>query len=247
MTLALVDERLCADIRERLSSLGYRVIAIPRCKRLPTATASHPDMLLFILGDTLFAEEEYLRENADIFDEISALCPALRIKGLSLRLGATYPQDAPLNILRGGNTLYARRRSASEEILREALSLGMRVVDVNQGYPACTVLMLGDSHAITSDRGMAKLLTEEGVRVLLISDGDVLLPPYEYGFIGGASGVVGDEVLFLGDINTHRDAGAIISFCREAGYTPVSLGDAPLSDLGRILFIDTEEHDRKGE
>ena len=74
--------------------------------------------------------------------------------------------------------------------------------------------------------------------VWLPDSGDILLPPHEYGFIGGAAGVFRDNVYFIGSIERHRDFHKIDAAIRAEGYTPVSLSDGPLTDLGRIIFID---------
>ena len=114
---------------------------------------------------------------------------------------------------------------------------GLTSVNVKQGYPACTALAFGNS-AITADRGMMAALTSREIKTTLISTADISLPPYEYGFIGGAAGVYKNEVYFLGDVHAHRDSEVIRQAITEAGYLPVSLSDEPLADLGRIIFID---------
>ena len=84
---------------------------------------------------------------------------------------------------------------------------------------------------------MHDVLTKHGIRVTLIENGDVLLPPYEYGFIGGASGVFGDTVYFLGDVTKHRSYEKIRKACEGEGKDVVSLSDEGLIDLGRIIFL----------
>jgi hypothetical protein len=74
--------------------------------------------------------------------------------------------------------------------------------------------------------------------VYVIETGDVTLPPYEYGFIGGAAGVYQGVVYFLGDLDTHRSKDVIKEACKAAKVVPVSLSCEPLADLGRIIFID---------
>ena len=77
-----------------------------------------------------------------------------------------------------------------------------------------------------------------GINVTLIENGDIQLYPYEYGFIGGAAGVYKNEVYFLGDPATHRDSKKIHDAIINEGFIPIALSDEPLTDLGRILFID---------
>ena len=247
MTIALVDERIDSAARSALEAQGYHTLAIPKCQRLSNAVASHPDMLMLPLGDTLLTEGGYLSEARGIFDEIGKLVPRLKIKAITETLSPEYPSDCLLNALPIGDMLFCRERSLSRDATELARVREMEIINVNQGYPACTVLALGKSHAITADRGMARAMQRVGIEVLLIEDGGIELPPHEYGFIGGASGVHGDKVYFIGDLLTHPCGGAIAEFCRGAGLEPISLGGGRLRDLGRIIFIDSDGDDKDGE
>ena len=241
MTVALLDERIPDEARKALERAGYHTILIPSCDRLPRATASHPDMLAMRIGDKIIAENGYAEDNATLFEEIASLCPGITVKRADIALSDKYPGDCRLNALLMSDRLFARTESVATEILTAASSLGMKIIDVRQGYPACTVLALGDSHAITADCGMARALRAEGIEVLLIDDGGILLPPYDYGFVGGAAGVHGNKVYFIGDLATHGNFEEIRDFCKAAGYEPTSLISGALLDLGRIIFIDSED------
>ena len=70
----------------------------------------------------------------------------------------------------------------------------------------------------------------------MICQGGITLPPYEYGFIGGSSGVYGKKIYFFGDITRHKDADKILKAINDEGYTAVSLSDEELTDLGGIIF-----------
>ena len=83
-------------------------------------------------------------------------------------------------------------------------------------------------------------LTELRQDVYHGENGDISLSPYEYGFIGGASGVFRDKLYFIGDLRLHRDAEKIENAARLQGLSPVSLGSFPLIDLGKIIFIDSD-------
>ena len=58
--------------------------------------------------------------------------------------------------------------------------------------------------------------------------------------IGGASGVFKDKLYFIGDYKLHRDSETIEAAAKMAKLTPISLGSFPLTDLGRIIFIDSD-------
>ena len=247
MTVALVDERIDSAARSALEARGYHTIAMPKCRRLSEAVASHPDMLTLHLGDTLLTEGGYLSEARGIFDEIVRLVPRLKVEAITEKFAPEYPSDCLLNALPIGDMLFCRERSLSRDATELARVREMEIINVNQGYPACTVLALGKSHAITADRGMARAMQKVGIEVLLIEDGGIELPPHEYGFIGGAAGVHGDKVYFIGDLLSHPCGGAIAEFCRSAGLEPISLGGGRLRDLGRIIFIDSDGDNKDGE
>jgi hypothetical protein len=115
--------------------------------------------------------------------------------------------------------------------------LGFEIINVNQGYPACTVLKLSDSLAITADMGMKKALEKNGIEVYLIENGEISLPPYKYGFIGGCAGIHEDKIYFLGDPSLHPSYEIIKTGASKAGLEIVSLSDEKLSDLGGIMFF----------
>ena len=237
--IAIVDSRISPEEERRLLILGYRVLTLPPFSRLSSAVASHVDMLLTKIGDDYISYADYCEEASYIFSDLS-----LMLKGSGARFTFTadevapdYPRDVGLNALRMGNKLFCRVASASDTLLATAKKYALEIVDVKQGYPACTVLKLNDGAAITADRGMAAILEKHGTRVTLIEQGEISLPPHEYGFIGGAGEVDGDKLYFFGNPKTHRDGDKIISAAEAEGLTVVPLSAAPLSDRGGILFI----------
>ena len=132
--------------------------------------------------------------------------------------------------------------SASEALIESAKKFGYEIVNVKQGYPACTVLKLSDSAAITADQGMANILEKHGIRVTLIEQGNVSLPPHEYGFIGGAGAIDGDRLFFFGDVKTHPESEKIIAAAEAEGLQIVPLGGGGLRDLGGIVFLEANPY-----
>ena len=238
--IAIVDSRIGYDAERALMLRGYRVLALPPFSRLSEAVASHPDMLIHRIGKEYISYADYCEEASYVFSDLSLW---LRGDGVRFTFSAdevapTYPHDVGLNALRMGTKLFCRKSSASELLLRIAIAHGLDIVDVKQGYPACTVLKLSDSAAVTADRGMAKALEAHGIRVTLIEQGDISLPPHEYGFIGGAGEVDGDTLYLFGDHLTHRDGKRIVEAAEAEGLRVVSLCPGPLRDLGGIIFAE---------
>jgi hypothetical protein len=237
MKIAIVDSRIPFDMERTLSAHGYQVISLPPSERLSAPIASHPDMLIKLIGGELVTTADYCEragaEISMIYDLTRARCHFT-----SDMHGERYPEDVIFNSLTMGKRIYARLDSLSPYLKELALKMGYELRHVKQGYPACTALKLSDNAVITADEGLAETLTKDGVRVYRITDGGISLPPYEYGFIGGAAGVDGDKVYFLGDITSHPSRDIILNAIENEGMRAVSLASSQLLDLGGILFAE---------
>ena len=240
MKTVIIDQRASRDVISSLHMLGYSVLSLPPFSRLGEAVASHTDMLIARVGNTYFSHAEYCDEHPYIFDDLyNYLAPSgACFSFVSDAVSPEYPKDAVLNILTMGDNVFCRTDSVSRTLMSHLKSLGKAVIGVKQGYPRCTVLKLTDSSAVTADRGMAKALINEGIRVTLIEEGHISLPPYKYGFIGGCAGIDGDCVYFAGCIEEHPSYNEIRSAIEAEGLFPVSLGRGRLHDVGGILFCE---------
>ena len=240
MRICIVDERMPSEAKRRLTLEGFYIIEAKPDKRLPSPLSSHPDMLFFFHEKTLISSAEYCEDYPFIFEDLSRLIPGLTIKLTGDVFGKKYPSDAIFNALVIGDKIFLKEDSASESVIAYAKERGLKICKTKQGYPACTTLALTKNSAITADEGIKKALTAEGIDVTLIENGDISLPPYEYGFIGGASGVYKDKLYFIGDVELHRDGEKIKEAAKSHGLTPISLGAFPLCDLGKIIFIESD-------
>ena len=236
MRCAIVDNRISAACERGLILRGFCVVKLPASKRLSAPVGSHPDMLLFYHDGHIISSADYCDEAAYAFSDIRESAPNVSIHFSDSEFKEKYPYDAIFNALVIGDKIFLKSDTASSDVLKYAKSRGLSPVHVSQGYPACTTLAFGEA-AITADKGMARVLRREGFRVTEIENGGISLPPYEYGFIGGASGVFGNTVYFLGDVKRHPDGEKIIRAIESEGFNTVSLSDEELADLGRIIFI----------
>lgn len=225
-----------AECERNLIKEGFFLLKLPADPSLGEAVASHPDTVLFHSGNEIITTEDYCDVAAYIFSDIRHYRPDVRIGFTSDVRSDRYPDDAILNALVIGERIFCKSDSISEAIKDHAARNRLEIVHTKQGYPACSVLHFGNS-AITADRGLGELLKKNGIKVTLISQGGISLPPYDYGFIGGASGVVGEKVYFFGDLNTHPDGRIIRKTIEEEGFTAVSLCDGMLRDLGGFIAL----------
>ena len=218
-----IKRRLC-------DNFNFRVISLPAFEKLEKPVAAHPDMLLFKYKSSLIMHSDYFKANSSLFDFLS-----LDIVLSNELISAKYPNDVRFNAFFMGDTLFCRKDSISRCIL----DLFEKRAYVNQGYAACSVCKVDQTHLITADKGIAKAASERGFFPLLISPGNIILKGYDCGFIGGASFASDSGVFFFGNIDKHPDGERIKSFIKECGKGCISLSDDCLCDFGGALIIDT--------
>ena len=97
-----------------------------------------------------------------------------------------------------------------------------------------------DRHIITSDENIRQVWEKNGGIALLVRPGHIRLPGYKTGFIGGASGVTGKTVFFVGSLKGHPDGAAIRDFVRDRGKNIIELYDGPLYDIGTLYLFESD-------
>jgi hypothetical protein len=112
-------------------------------------------------------------------------------------------------------------------------------VPVKQGYTKCSTCVVGENAIITADASIANAALANSVETLLIRSGHIALPGFDYGFIGGAAGLIDNSLLAVcGKLASHPDSGAIRAFCTARCVNIVELADRPLIDIGGIVTLE---------
>lgn len=188
------------------------------------------------MGDRIYTFRDYYQTAAAELDHIAA-AGGCSISFLEAAPGDSYPQDVPLCIRQVGRYVISNPRTAPE-LCRTATAAGLIPIYTRQGYTACSALAVGDG-IMTADSGIKKAAEAAGLAVLEITQGGILLPGYDYGFIGGTCGVCPErgEVWFAGDPLTHPNGAEITDFIEHHGYRAVPLADGPLFDCGGMFFF----------
>lgn len=234
--ISLVGNLIRMYEAEALSSLGYSVIKMPPSSILPHPMCTHTDMLVFVGFGYLFTHRSYYDQNFELVNKICnerGLCAIISDE----ELGSSYPDDVLFNAVSVGDKLICNKKYISKHILEKAQNSGCEVICVKQGYTKCSTCVVDDNAIITADIGIHMAATSHGIDSLLIEQGHISLPPYEYGFIGGASGGCDDNIYFCGDIHKHPSSKEIFAFLKKHNKEAVSLSDGELLDIGSILFI----------
>ncbi len=235
----MVDERIPYSCEMTLINLGFDVIKLPCEERLSLAVASHTDMLFFRHKNTLLTSRKYFEEHGDLFKAISAISK-IKILLTDEIQEKEYPKDRIFNCLVLDNKIFAKPEYLSQRIIKYANTSGLELIPVSQGYPACVALAVPDT-VITSDKGMARTLETEGIRVLTIPESEkIKLPPHKFGFIGGTAGVFRNTVYFAGNLYAHPSGKEIEAALNKVGYSCISLDEKAdsLLDVGGIFFFE---------
>ena len=234
MKILIVDSRITNKCESSLIKEGYTLLKLPKDKSLGEAVSSHPDTVLFRIENDLVTTADYCDCAPYIFNDIREYCQNIRVHFTSDERKDKYPYDCIMNALVIGKKLFCKTDTVSKTILQLANDKGYEIIHTSQGYPACMALTFGNN-AITSDKGLASTMANNGVSVTLIDQGGISLPSYKYGFIGGASTVVGNKIYFFGDILNHPNGDLIYQIIKKTGFVPISLSDEALSDFGGAI------------
>ncbi len=235
--LVITDRRIDSSSLSSLENYGFEPILLPPADYLAKAVSAHTDMLVFIGFERLFCHEKYYAKNASVIDRISSLA-ALDLVLSDEQTGEKYPFDVLFNACVVGNRLICNEKTVSKLILELARENKYEIISVPQGYTKCSVAVVSDNAIITADKTIASACENVGIDVLEISEGHISLPPYSFGFIGGASGVCYDNVYFCGLLDSHHDGERIKKFCEKHHKTAISLTNAELQDVGSLFFIE---------
>ncbi len=234
---ALVGRGMPKPGIERLQAQGYTVLILPTHPRLASPVADHPDTLVFRHRNTLITSKSYRDFAADLFDTLLLRHPSLSILCDPSDLSSPYPLDVRFNAVTIGNYLFGHPDHLSDALLAYARENGLTLCPVAQGYAGCSSAVL-DGVLCSADLGILRAAERVGVKTLPIEAGGVSLPPYPYGFFGGAVAVTDDTVYTCGALETHPDAARIKVSITASGRRIVSLFDGALLDLGGLLLFD---------
>lgn len=202
-------------LKEYLAELGYSLEIIASEGVVDKGISNHPDIFLCKMG---------IERNSPIF---------FAGKG---DLGNDYPADVAFNAACTGKYFIHNLSATNEKLLLAAKEMGMTLIDVQQGYTKCSVVIVDETSIITYDEGIIKACSRyPELSVLRVAPGFVRLDGYDTGFLGGASGRVGKEVIFHGDLFGHPDFAAIVEFIEKRGLTCKWFPQFKLTDIGSIL------------
>ena len=208
-----------------LENTGHVIHNFPELRTVSSLVANHPDVLLCKLGSK---PESTVYEGAP-----NALSPV-------------YPGDCRYNAACTGKFFIHKLDLTDADLLDVAkASFGdeLQLINIRQGYAKCSTVIVDEDSIITYDKGIAKPCEAAGMNVLLVEPGFVKLRGANTGFIGGASGRVGDEIVFNGDLSAHPNFREITAFIEAQGLGCKWFESYELEDIGSIITVTKSDAD----
>lgn len=220
------------QIAEKFTELsGCEALLTDAADFLPHPVKYHADMQCCnILGRTFVLKNNLKLQNKLLDHDISFELTSS--KGAEL-----YPEDVLCNILSMGNMVICNINTVDISI-KDFVSSRAKVVGVKQGYTACSVCKVSNNAIITADTGIAAATGKNNIDVLCISEGNIELPGYDYGFIGGCSICFDNTIYFTGTLEAHPDGEMIKKFILSHGKRFIELSNNNLIDIGGAVLID---------
>ncbi|MBR2020983.1 MAG: hypothetical protein IJ939_00970 [Clostridia bacterium] len=233
--IIIASENLYPESLLYLQRMGYTVKTLKSQDGMEKAVSSHPDMYIAHLGDAIVADYR-------VHDLLTSFDSKTDIKfgGREVHDASMvkYPDNIGFNCARVGKNIICNEKYTSPLIIEHARKQGLNILNVRQGYAKCSTCVITDNAIITEDESIYNCATDNGIDVLKIRKGHVELPGYDYGFIGGCSGLIEKKlVAFNGNVMLHPDAAEIVEFCYKHDVGIVSVCNKKLSDIGSIIRI----------
>ena len=227
--LIIINEQLPQKARSVLARLGETVdFSAPGI--VYDAVCAHPDLFFAMVGDSMIVAPNLPQQYARLLSERKIS----HAQGQT-PVGYRYPGSARYNAVITEKYFIHNLRISDPLLLEKAA--GREKIHVNQGYTRCNLLALGNTHFVTSDKGICQTLVDMHFRVLFVDPENILLPGFSHGFFGGACGVWQQTVFISGSLAHHPQGGIIRQFIDSAGFAIAELYDGPLFDGGSIVFI----------
>lgn len=200
---------------EELNKFGYEIIPTKKINTFLEPEQYHADMQILCIKNKVITLDDCIKKP-----------------------GKNYPENILLNCLYHNNKLYGKLSATDSSVREYCRENNIETVNVNQGYTRCSTLVVNDKAVITADKSIEKGMKNNGVEVLLISAGKIVLEGFDYGFIGGASFSDNNTIYFFGDITKHPDYNKIKEFTsKHNSIIEILCKTQPLTDIGGAVLI----------
>ncbi|URZ16944.1 DUF6873 family GME fold protein [Clostridium felsineum] len=232
MKAVIVDNRISELEKYNLKKLDLNIILTPICKDISSPISGHPDEVICKVSDKLMII--YKSSTSEFIASIKNL--GINIIKSSNTLGNEYPNDVALNGVVLKDFFIHNIKYTDPSLYNNILD--KTIINVKQGYTKCSTAVINDYALMTSDIGIANSASKFNLDVLLLPPGDIVLPGFEYGFIGGSCGLINKNTLaFYGNLEKYKFKNKVLNFLNKHNIKPIYLSDSKLIDRGSIITI----------
>lgn len=232
--IAIVDARISMEIECNLNKLGMHIIKTIKCNDVEESISYHPDIVIhpidhntLVIAPNVF---DYYTEALSEFD-------IKIIRGEKL-LKKNYPEDIAYNVGRLKDAAIHNFKYTDPVLKYHLEKQSIKLIDVRQGYSKCSLALVKDNIAITSDPLIYNKLNSLGYNILLIEHGHIKLKGQRYGFIGGTNGNISkDRVMFSGTLRKHPDGESVEKFLNLNDIEVEFLSSEEITDIGTIITL----------
>lgn len=221
-------------IKDKLKTLGFELLIVRDNENLSVQTKNHADLSVIKLPDGKVVVE---KTQTELIAELKRENIEFDLTNSSLKM--PYPNDTLLNFSIVGKFVIGNHNHIDSTLKQKIKQNNLIEIQTKQGYANCSIVSIAKNAIITDDENIAKITKANSIETLLISKGDVKLKGHDYGFIGGANGLIEEnKVLFLGDIREHKDFEKIKVFLSLHGCEFDFIEDLKLTDIGSFIVVD---------
>lgn len=235
MKHAIIDFRTNDEEKSTLIKLGYELLICPPSKLLYDAVCGHPDILLHIIDSkNILVHRDMDKNFVDILNKLG-----FNVVFSENNLKEFYPDDIILNSICLSNLFIHNIKYTDPNLLKYMIN--KKLINVKQGYTKCSTALVRNNAVMTSDKSIAKALSQENIDVLLLPPGDILLPGLNYGFIGGCCGLLDEHSMaFYGDLNYYAYGKNVMDFLKKYDVKPIFLRKGKLIDRGSLFVVESK-------
>ncbi|MCM1509025.1 MAG: hypothetical protein NC177_18095 [Ruminococcus flavefaciens] len=231
-----VKKLLCGKLDNRLkmfiNSFGIDIIEIIPNKKVDSRIANHADISIHHIGGNEILIDE---SQQNLSEQLKSLGMYVY---LTDSVHSDYPNDCSLNFARINERAIGKIDIIDHSLLKLLENYKVKLINAKQGYSKCSVCIINQNALITDDKSIYRTACRFDIDCLLINKGDVRLDGFDYGFIGGASGLIDkNHLIFFGDITKHTDYDKIKAFLDKHSCKASYLKNYPLTDVGGIVPI----------
>lgn len=228
--LIIIDARLPDSVYEYLESFG-EVFLLESSGIVYDSISGHPDVFLTQMGNLVIVAPNAPKALIEVLKKHRI--PFLRGKE---KLGEKFPETSLYNAVCNSRYILHKKNHTSACVLRQ---IGNReFISVPQAYTRCNLLALTDGSFITSDPGIYSSLSQSNLEVHFFDSKDIILNGEKYGFLGGAMGIMDNEIFIIGHLDQFNYGQELKALLDLKGMKTHELYNGPLIDGGGILFLE---------